>query len=76
MAERRVHNYQVVFINRLRKQILMKKILRSFRQRSLLELKRAILVELKISAYQKQTHKDQVASHLWQVESEHHSDVL
>lgn len=54
----------------------MKKILNSFRKRSQLELMRSILVELKISTYKKQNHKDHVASHIWQVESEHQIDVL
>lgn len=76
MLQRRVHNYQIEFLNQLRKQILMKKILSSFRQRSQMEMKRAVLVELKISAYRKQHHKEQVESHIEHVENEHHADVL
>ena len=76
MQSRRVQNYQIEFINQLRKQILMKKILKSYRQRSHMEMKRAILVELKIAAYRSQNHKDQVESRLQDVENEHYSDVL
>lgn len=64
MQQRRVQNYQIEFMNQLRKRILMKKILSSFRQRSKMEMKRAVLVELKISAYKKQHHKEQVENHL------------
>ena len=76
MQQRRMQNRQIEFLNQLRKQILMKKILKSYRQRSDMEMKRAILVELKIAAYQSQNHKEQVESHLQNVESEHYSDVL
>lgn len=54
----------------------MKKILQSFRKRSEIEMKRAILVELKMSAYRKQGHKEQVENHLTQIENEQEADVL
>lgn len=54
----------------------MKKILKSFRMRNELDLKRAILVELRINARDKQRHKDAVASRIEYVEGEANSDIL
>ena len=54
----------------------MKKILKSFRMRNELDLKRAILVELRINARDNQRHKDVVASRIEYVEGETNFDIL
>lgn len=53
MQQRRLQNYQNEFLNQVRKQILMKKILKSYRQRSTVEMKRAVLVELRMAAFRR-----------------------
>jgi len=54
----------------------MKKILKSFNMRNELDLKRAILVELRINARSNQRHKDNIENHIEYKEYSTNSDIL
>jgi hypothetical protein len=76
ITERRIQNYKLEFINQLRKRILMKKILKSFKMRNELDLKRSILVELRVNAMSSLRHKNMIKNVIEDVNYDQATDLL
>lgn len=76
LTSKRYSIMQQEFINELRKRILMKKILKSFRTRNELDMKRAILVEFVMNARNKIRHRDDIDNRVEYVEYETNTELL